>query len=272
MPANVQNGKLYRWEIMNTPAYDNDDVNANVSQIVNKTSVDSTNISIKTQKATGSLEQLQEKSIFTTNFASSSHSKFIDKFNAINRSSGWSWPIMAGIHEIGVNISGAELFDNAEILGNASKQVKPLVQLEAQYTTYWHTSMLQPTIYAGLSSGLQITHRNPNILGAPPVRNVLIGQSKLDWQLTAADVDAGNIPLGSSNGVFVYKMAEASFGDFTALRNQVAMSGNTSSFAQQLLITPFPTMQSGNYPVFLRYSLPGRNIVTSQVQIIINRP
>ena len=269
MPEGIATSKVYTWEIVNTPAYAKDSINSNVSQVTTTTGTTDNNVELTGQQATGSLVQLQDKAIFTAYFASSKHNTFKDKITSLSLSQGWSYPVLTGIHEIGVNMSASELFDKSEILGDELNRIEPLVQMEAEYNTYWHTSLLNPIVYEGLPHPeVVITNRTAAILGVPPTKDILIGQSPNNQTL-----QAGIVPLPVTTGSFVYRMAISGFYDYTDLRTQAAQVGDTNNvWINRLLTEPFPTLQSGNYPVRIRYVLPGKNQVIAEERLIINRP
>jgi hypothetical protein len=276
MPENIQTSKVYTWEIVNTPAYAKDSINSNVSQVTTTTGTTDNNVQMTGQQASGSLVQLQDKAIFTAYFATSKHSTFKEKISSLSLSQGWSYPVLTGVHEIGVNITAAELFDKAEILGNEQNGASPLVQMEAEYNTYWHTGLLNPIVYEGLPyPSVVITNRTPTIWGVPPTKDIVIGQNPNNNVLSNSDAIAGTTPLSPTFGSFVYRMAISGFYDYTDLRTQAAQVGYSASgsaWINRLLTEPFPTIQSGNYPVRIRYVLPGKNQVIAEERFIINRP
>jgi hypothetical protein len=275
MPEGIATSKIYTWEIVNTPAYARDSINSNVNQITTTSGTTDNNIEMTSQQATGSLVQLQEKAIFTAYFATSKHNTFKDKISSLSLSQGWSLPALVGVHRIGVNIAATELFDKAEILGNEQNGTAPLVQMEAEYNTYWHTSLLNPLVYEGLPHpNISILNRTPALLGVPPTKDVIIGQSPNSLVLSNSDAVAGIIPIPITMGTFVYRMAISGFYDYTDLRTQAAQVGSNSgnTWINRLLTEPFPTIQSGNYPVRIRYVLPGKNQVIAEERFIINRP
>ncbi|KOY84546.1 hypothetical protein AD998_20345 [bacterium 336/3] len=276
MPEGVLTSKVYTWEIVNTPAYARDSINSNVSQVTTTTGTTDNNIQLTGQQATGSLVQLQDKAIFTAYFASSKYNTFKEKIASLRMSQGWSYPVLTGVHEIGVNISAVELFDKAEILGNEQNGVQSLVQMEAEYNTYWHNSLLHPIVYEGLPHpNISILNRVPAIFGVPPTKDIIIGQNPNSQVLSASDATAGIVPLSPTFGSFVYRMAISGFNDYTDLRTQAAQVGysaNGNAWINRLLTEPYPTIQSGDYPVRIRYVLPGKNQVIAEERFIINRP
>jgi hypothetical protein len=164
LPAGMQNDKIYELSLVNIPVQAQSQVDENVDIVIEKRTVEEgEKVDIKTQDIEGTLTQLQEKNIYTSYFKTSKYSTFSAKFNSLNISSGWSWPILNGVHKIGVNIYGNELFDKFEITDKNS--IDPLIQFEINLNNLWYNNHLYPLIYADypIINELFINWREPNI-------------------------------------------------------------------------------------------------------------
>lgn len=276
IPANLTNERIYAFEMVNLPASGPEPVDINVTEQtagvdLGEAGGDQT-LEVETKQAEGQLDILQEKLIFESFIKTSKYSRFIDKVAAMQISDGWSWPVLTGIHELGVNVTGNELFDEFEV--NRQENFGPLVQFEAVLSNnYWYENTVKSLIYPSYPAyGLTIDWRDPEIYGVPPVRAVYITQSNEPRKLSEDEIRANTFSATNGYGSFVYNLPYVSYWDYENLRQKAAerqVNGTANSWMQRLLTTHYPGIISGNYKMLLQYKLPGINRVTSSKMINI---
>ncbi|MDR1371004.1 MAG: Ig-like domain-containing protein [Dysgonamonadaceae bacterium] len=142
-----------------------------------------------------------------------------------------------------------ELFDEIELSGNSYSGGKPLIQAEALLDDPYYGNDIAPLTYNLLSiNGMSIQNRNPDIVGAPPVRGFYV----LDNYFTGNTEASRSFPL-------VYQLVYYYNNDFNELRNKAAnllLSAPDNSLIN-LIQKQFPFIRDGNYKVRLKYILPG---------------
>lgn len=274
IPTNLALSTVYSMEVVNLPAETAKDIDTNVERSSAKVEMGAdVDTEIRSNTATGTINILQEKAIFTSYFKTSSYATFGSKISSINFSPGWSWPILTGIHELGMNISGPELFDAFEI--NRSATFDRLIDLEATVDNQWLTDYVMPLVYPAPypSHGLTIDNREAkdvNILGVPPVRAVDVNQS-----VAAAKIDVANpsvvIPL-SGYGTIIYNLPMISYRDYLELRSKAAamLTYKQDPWMVKLVEEPFTGIITGDYHFKIRYKMPGTNKVTSEKVMTIS--
>jgi hypothetical protein len=279
LPEGLNNNKIYTLDLVNIPATEAQAIDRNVDTVTTKIT-DSrgvTDVEITTKNAEGTIETLQEKAILTYYFRTSKYSTFSEKIGSMTISSGWRRPIRINVHELGVNISGDELFDMMET--HWTDAITPTVQFEAAFSeTPWYTNIMGPILYNNypIVESARIDWRDVSVLGAPPSKAEFIRQYPNDRMLTEADL-SGPTGFGTPNeGGFVYNVAHFADQDFYNYRSKLATAYTNrpidNSQVTQILGSLFPGIKYGDYPVDVKYVLPGINTVTSTKRIVIHNP
>jgi hypothetical protein len=274
MPSNLTLGTTYAFELLNLPAEKAQAIDKNVERASAKVEVGNELLETEVQsnKATGTIDLLQEKAILTSYFRTSAYATFNNKVSSINFSPGWSWPIHTGIHELGMNISGPEMFDNFEI--NRSVTFDRLIDLEATTEGRWITNYVMPLVYPVPypAYGLTIDNRDPkdvNILGAPPVRAIAINQEPSNAKIDLTNPSL-TIPL-NGYGTIIYNLPLISYRDYMELRNKAAslVSYQQNPWMMKIVTEPFIGILQGDYNFKMRYRLPGTNRITFEKPLSI---
>jgi hypothetical protein len=274
MPSELSLSTTHTFELVNVPASKAQAIDRNVERTTAKVNIgnESTDTEVQSNRATGTIDILQEKAILTSYFRTSAYATFISKISSISFSSGWSWPIYTGIHELGMNINGPELFDNFEI--NRSATFDRLIDIEATTEGRWITNYVMPLVYPTPypSYGLTIDNRNPkdvSILGTPPARAISIMQDPSN-----AIIDITNptltVPI-NGYGTIMYNLPLISYQDYTELRNKAAslVSYQQNAWMVKIVTEPFIGIVNGDYNMTMRYRLPGTTKVTSEKPLTI---
>ncbi|MFP4025343.1 MAG: hypothetical protein ACLFVR_12530 [Thiohalospira sp.] len=231
-------------------------------------------ISVTTRAAEGEIKSSNEKVIFTSHFRTSKYATLGKKLDDMFISTGFRRNLHSDIHELGVTISGPELFEKYETYWTT--EITPLIQFEAVLTDNYYQNKIRNLIYNPYNSQstLQVEWRDPNFdIGFPPVKALYIRQMPFNKTLTQNEINGGYFLGTATEGAFVYNLIWFYANDFIELQQQASYQlnqGNNNNWYQTLMETSFPIVYSGNYPFKVKYVLPGKNIVTSEHQITIS--
>ncbi len=272
LPAGMQNDKVYRFELVNLPVATPEDINFNVgsqrSEVALDATVDSLEVVLKGQKAAGSLDILQEKNLFSAHFKTSRYATFGDKLASLSLMAAKTSPRSVGVHEISVQANGDELFDKFEIQ-SAGTDLPPLIQYEGSLQNDWYQHDVAPLVYNGYAtSGLTITRPEPlSWYGVPPTRAVYIYQMADGHFLTAEVAESGQAEAITGSAFFKYDLPYQMYRDFNNLKSKAAAHSrkNADLYLKTLIEGSFPGLRSRlNYPLTIRYLLPGTNTPTTE--------
>lgn len=221
-----------------------------------------------------------ERDIYSTPFKTSKYSTFLDKINGSGALQSIFDITTGNLTIIGGKYNASETIDEYELKG-FGEFIKPMITATAVPDNNWYSNHLYPLIYQNYSNNGScfITHRDTSNYGLQPLKAISIytPQSTNGYKLTDAQVMASSAPTQQGQLMFAYKLAHEAYKDFFDLRNQAVnkfLNFGTSSLplgAQKLITGQFPDMMTGNqYKLRLRYMLPGKNIISSFKDIIIN--
>ncbi len=274
MPADIKTNQLYKWELVNLPAQQAAAIDKNVKTTSNNVQTDtgeSLDLEVASKQAEGSRDELQEKSIFTAYFKSSSYATFSAKVDGISFTKGYSWMIANGIDELKVRFSGNELFDHFET--GPSDGFAGLIQAEARGEERWYQNKVKPLVYDDypIAGTLSLKKRTPEVLGVPPFKAVHFDFQN-DYVVPQEDASAAAAITYSRAPVLVYDLPEEMSMDYLDILVQAANSSLSTDNPRvnYLLTTPFPVLMFDYYKVKLRYVLPGTQKVTSEKEITID--
>ncbi|MBX9851398.1 MAG: hypothetical protein K2X86_06520, partial [Cytophagaceae bacterium] len=275
IPADISLNKVYTFSLVNVPVASNKAVDSNVDDV--QTQTETEDVTVKTKKASGTLQNLQEKEIYSYNFKTSKYPTFTAKLNAASISLGWRRQLFTGVHELGATVTGDELFDLAEIQG--TMETAPLIQFEAVLTdNNWYGNYIHPLLYQEypMNNQIFIQWRQTNTLGVPPAKAVYIRQYPNDRQLESQDITSGSAELGTREAAFVYDLNFYMYKDYQDMQGQAAnIYANkpvTNNRIIYLLSTPYPIIKQGAYKVQIKYVMPGTGKINSIKEITINNP
>ncbi|WP_299461307.1 hypothetical protein [uncultured Microscilla sp.] len=267
IPQDLSKEVVYRWQIVNVPKGKAARVDENVTNVVKKNN--SANVSVTSKKLEGSRSVLKEKNIFNAPIRTSAYATFADKFNALTRTSGWSWPIATSVHVLGATYTGKETFDLFEIAGEGGKPA--LIELEALIgNTPWYQNVINPLIYQNLSRvGLE---RSVKPFGIPPFKAMFINQK--NWQTVLSEETLQATKPAHYRGAFIFNIPSVVQRDYMDLVYKAAALKLTTSapWIDRILTTPFPSISTGSYEAVIRYRLPGSNRVTFERKFTIINP
>jgi hypothetical protein len=263
IPASSFNvNSVYSFELINVPKSQTGKVDRNVSDTSNKVDTDnaSVDVEIKSRDVKGSIDELQEKSLYTSFFRTSSFLSISDKLNSLTLLKG-TWFVDYSMTEFDFWYRGNELFDKYET-GPISNNAGSFVQFEAVLETdNWYQNKIKPLVYDNypIENVLSIKHRATGILGVPPTRAIaflvqqndktLSDPSRANFDLSTTSIIANNIPLES-------------YLDYKDLVAQAALNSLRTSRINYLLTAPFTLYTRGTIRMKIKYVMPGTNKIT----------
>ncbi|UII26436.1 hypothetical protein LVD15_24590 [Fulvivirga maritima] len=103
IPGDLSANAIYSYELVNLPAKASGAVDRNVySDSISVSNEGFENdLKVTTKKAEGTISELQEKSVFSSHFKTSTYSTLSSKIDAADMRNQWRWPIRNGVHELG---------------------------------------------------------------------------------------------------------------------------------------------------------------------------
>jgi hypothetical protein len=275
------NNDIYKVALVNVPKDNSFDVKGNVSS-VSSTMEGQDSISVTIQEAEGAIQNLREKEIYAHHFRTSKYNTFDEKIAQYDtRGTGWRDFVSAFIHDIKANITDDEYFDLYEMQWFNGDM--PAVRFEAGLEgTRWFTKSIYDEMYA-YHSGTSIKDERVNFdpkleeYGFPPVGAVEIQNTEDDNLLSEDEIKTGVPVTTNPYGIFAYRLPYYCARDFVFIKNEIgkkaARKEPLSKVEQEILATDFPpTVTKGDYPLKIKYMLPGKEVATSEINIKMYNP
>lgn len=275
-----KNNEIYSLALVNVPENTNTDITSNVSAVINK--ADSIDISTTTQSAEGTIQKLQEKQIYAHHFRTSKYKTFDEKLAMQDvRGTGSRRPHGLFVHDVVANITEDEYFDSYEmdwINGDL-----PTVQFVADLpNTNWYKKSFYKNMYANHTGESIAEERNdfdPNFnkLGFPPAMGIEIQNPIGGRTLSDDEISTGLATTTSPNGNFTYAVPFWCSKDHYAIKKEIGIKAakgiELEKWELEIVANDFPPLVTkGDYPVTVKYVLPGTDIVTSEVEIEMYNP
>lgn len=275
IPEGLNKETVYRFSFIKKPE-SSDEVDKNIKRDnVKKDAGEGNEVNTRSNTLKGTIVQSLEKDIYTSAFRTSQYRNFSEKLAAASTSQNLFDVAIGNIAVIGKRLALSETFDNLELRGNPNHH-KPLVQLTASYENNWMKNVISPMMYDTypLDPGVSITRRNTDSLGVRPLRAVSLYNQQENYILTETNISSGISTSKSGLVKILYFLSFISFGDYDELRNKAASraiaGGSVPQAVTRLLrATGYTDLMSGSYPVTISYSLPGKDQITTQKQIVI---
>jgi hypothetical protein len=275
------NEEIYKLSIVNVPQVTNADMTSNIT--TNTANLDKNNaVQVSTQKAEGTLATLEEKEIYSLHFRTSKYNTFKDKMAVFDiPGSGSRNYIEPFVHNIMANLYETEYFDAYEMpMGSG---YTPLIKFEALLDkTPWYNKSFYKEMYEACNpSEIEALRNNGSDnfdgLGYPPAEGVWLFNSMGSRLLSDDEIETGMPMEMSPEGVLVYSVPYWCSRDFlyqkTHIGNKIAHNQTLTNSESKLLSNDYPYMVTrGDYPVNVIYSLPGKNIKTSTIEIVMRNP
>lgn len=275
IPDGLKHETVYKFTFVKKPV-SSGQIDKNVKRDnVKKEAGEGNEVSVRSNTLEGTLVQNLEKEIYTSAFRTSRYDNFTEKLAAASSYQDMFDVAIGNIAVIGKRITLPETFDDIELLGKYRRH-KPLVQLSASGENHWLKNVISPILYDTypLDPAVSITRRNLDSLGVKPVRALALSNQVENYLLSESNITSGISVPKSGPVKAMYYLSYISFGDYDELRNKAAArtiaGGQIPSAVTRLLQTRgYTDLMSGSYPINISYSLPGKDQITTQKQIII---
>ena len=280
-PGNLQNNTIYSFELVNVPVKKHTEIDKNVITKIDKKDLkikgqnteNTSTLEIKTKDAEGSINILDEKSIFKTHFRTSKFNTLSDKLNAFERRIYFKDYIIPRVQDLYIFYYGNEFFAKEETVWS---NISPLIQFQAINDNKWYNKIVYPLIYKGYPyNGLTIKHRQTDDYGIPPNNPITIYQYPYEISLTEEHLQTGVPNLNSDFVAFKYGLSSPMYYDYHDLLDQAANKyrlAEAPSRIRYLFNNNFTSIYKGYYKSNVKYVLPGTNQITNSTEIIFYSP
>ena len=239
---------------------------------------DFTQILMQQQEIESQAQALNEEVITTLNFRTSMFNTFSEKMNSLTVIQHWFYPILIdttqnqglSIDDLGLYLSANEGFDKYDMHGyfNGEEDVKPLIAMDADLAITgqdWYNTQVYPHMYQLLPTPqVQLSRRDPVVLGPVPVRALRTFQFEPYWEpeLTDEDIATNSWNFPPQTVGMRYQLPYNMILDDFDYREQIAIEYYGQPIPPDLVDFyngSFPYPQYGTYRFRLRYQLPGQD-------------
>lgn len=270
---NLANDQIYNMAIINVPqriAVANENITTTETRLA--ASNDSSDVNITTHAAEGDLAVLEQTEIYSVDFRTSSYKTFGDKMKgmAIGKAQTWQDEESHSWFSIDVALtetsSETEFFDKFEYDRNNLDAC--IIKVNPNYPhTQYYKEKIAPVLYDNTDVEAIIGNYD-----APNGNDVvLLSGFSLGFSLESEDIQTGVhsayiSEYGAINNHMQFFMDQDLYNMRTKLANMQTKSKDyeQKEGVKKLFSTDFiPSFSRGIYPVLFRYTLPGKNIVTS---------
>ncbi|MBP5503780.1 MAG: hypothetical protein J6Y24_13440 [Bacteroidales bacterium] len=270
----LENNTVYQLELMNIPLTTVKSIDQNVEKTYTKVESNNPNenIEVRHTSATGTLNQLETKTICTLHFRTSRFNKFSEKIKSMDIINGDAVDVGEDSwrHSLSVNITSNDFFDGIEWRGTAN--IKPLISFNIDLeNTKWYTGSIYKQYYSRyhLSDGQQ-----NRIYNFPPTDAIQINNNRECnhnfFRLENSEIETGRpsglFPEGSIHYCALYQfdddIRETRINLLHRCEQNLPMTPLENSIVEYEKALSF---SSGKYPYKIIYSLPGKNTVLESV-------
>ncbi len=206
------------------------------------------------------IENSQIVQELTYHFRTSRFNSFSEKFNTYKQGSYWTWPI-GWAHEWGSIFYMEEYFDSYEIKLDTINGIEfssGLIQLKFDFAkgNYFKKGLVN--LYETIAKNPEhLKWRTIQLFGIPPTNNsIFLHQSKNTKFLLTSDIENGAAPIGDLTCYFLSRL-------------EVVIDNDSNNYAEyaQLGLADLQLFGASERCYFkIKYTLPGLNIVTSEME------
>jgi len=262
-----RNEEIYKLSIVNVPIETNVDIASNIITETSALETDGDSDLVRTERhAEEALTQLDEKIIYALHFRTSRFNTFAEKMRMLDRqATGWrGLNIEPAVHDIGLNLNPSRI--DTEFFDAHDLNFVQLTALVEQ--TDWFTQ----TFYSEMYRTRALT---------PPMDRVRIREWGVSAHRLLTDDEinkrrATGFVARSEEWSIIYSIPFWSSRDFYAIQRKIAVESLNRQLTvhEQYLLNRNlpPVVFRGDYPVRVSYVLPGRETVTSTVDITVFNP
>ena len=267
------NDEIYNLAIVNVPirtAKKDENIHTYDKELTDLKINDDTEVSETVHSAEGDLALLEQTEILSIDFRTSSYNTFKEKMDKMNVGSIVAWQEYPYVYNLKTNIidnsAHTENFDFTEYDNDSDKgniKIKPIYS-----QTPWYVNNTSPLMYGNTDLRNLIGNIQP-----PTHAEVMYWYNSSDFtKLVDNDIET-NARLSVSawntiNNHMQYYM-DKDLADFrTKVSDKLAKGATKTAGVQRFLNADnIPPTETGNYPILFQYTLPGKNVVTSEYQV-----
>ncbi|MEL6558884.1 MAG: hypothetical protein AAFQ94_11920 [Bacteroidota bacterium] len=253
MPANLGKDTFYDLEIVNVPRQKLKGIDQNVDSVITNKNLGATgfDVELKTQEASSSIEELEEKIIYQIAFRTSKYGTLVEKIKSVTESEiSARWPEGPNRHSLYINIIGDEGIGNEEQPGKELEMV-----FKADFANNpWFNQKIKDVVYKEYNSSVKLS------TGDYPYYAIRFFQYPREMSLSGDAITPG---LKLSGGTFAYEIPIAISADLHRMKQKAATyivdhDGEHQNL-NTLLDTYFPIIWEGNYYCRPGFKIPGKN-------------
>jgi hypothetical protein len=223
----------------------------------------------------GTVTQNVEKEIYASAFRASQFSTFSEKWSALGSGQDAFDVAKGNVAVIGKRLNIAESFDEYELSGKEGMQ--PLVQVTASPDNTWFKTIISPLLYDlyPYDNDIVIDWRKPDVLGVKPLKGVKLTNSIDIFKLTDANVTAGKAPTTNGSVLIGYYLSYYTYWDYNDLLNKASAkylnnwNSRPAGVKRLMADVGYTDLTEGNYPVDIKYTLPGADKPNFATQVSI---
>ena len=276
-PDGFAPSRLYNFQIVNLPK-ETYQIDQNVTVVNQEIQIDQSagTATMTTQSVDGTVDMLEVKSIYASQFRTSKYNTFVEKMKNVS-----FLPVIRLSNEINIfqltsYLRGDERFEEAELpeFPSSRKFVRAEAVLQGNA---WYEDRVHPLVYDGypLLGWMKVSRQQPDVLGIPPAKDVYFRNVKKNKMSGAEGITL--MPPPFTDEFIVYNVGQSVAADFRDMQRHAVnyaidhREGFTPRL-QTLVTQPLPSIRYGTYRLKLSYVIPGIERRTSSYEIeLFNR-
>lgn len=267
---NLANDQIYNMAIINVPqrkALANENIITTETRLA--ASNDSSDVNVTTHAAEVDLAVLEQTEIYSVDFRTSSYKTFGEKMGKMKIDSAVLWQEYAPVFSMIVNIeeisTKSESLDRTEYDYNNLEA--SLIKVEPDYTHMpYYIDLVAPLMY----ENTEVEALVGNYEAPKGNRVVRLGMNTMNLYLQSEELKTGiheeYISAYGAISNYMHVFMDKDYNEMlTKLVNILTHNDNRTRGVNALLKTDnVPMMPRNHYPIVLRYTLPGNNVVSSE--------
>lgn len=274
--VNLATDEIYNMSIVNVPQREVQiDENIFETEREIETAMSDSEVTSTKYTAEGDLEILKQTEIYAIDFRTSSYKTFEEKMGKIKISEAIEWQSYNSAKEYSMHANVLDKSDKVEVFDRIEYDKNNLdanlIKIIPDYANMrYYTEKIAPLLYENKDVESLVGNYN-----APQALYVVtLNMSEEDLTLLPRDIEVGaHADFIYSTGTLNNMMQKYMNADYNEILTRIAniyiQNGtNTKHGVETLLKTDYlPRFIKGKYPITIRYTLPGKDIVTSEYTI-----
>jgi hypothetical protein len=276
LPKSMQLNTIYALELVAIPIVETSAIDRNVSETYTgqETGHDSNSVDIKTRQAEGTITTTEEKTMYNLDFKTSQYADFDSRFST-------GQVFVRGLYDAGymefLMFSDMPGDEGLDIYEQPKGSGYSLIQAEADLSnTAFFTEYVNPRTYEKYPwfDYHAIQWRDTAHYGLKAQKAITAGQPIGFTSLTDADIAAGHPVSTCSYSDIIFKLPYYWDEDYMQIRDYLAFQTRATESTDPVIQTilnniKLRAVRPGDYPITLKYVLPGKNETTSSKTITI---